>query len=238
MRLYLPTLASAAILLSLSVSPAVAAGTTCKASTAQEVGQCINQLNSGSITTIEVTAKINCTVDNKCQYNITTTKGGAIFGTPGSGAGFFRSGDYTKGAFGAPVFKLTGAANVTISNLLFDDNVNDANQPYCIESAGHPCDYNSQLTNPNPVTTAFWNSPLTFQFIYVENSNSITLRELNMTNCKRDSIHAINSNNLVVQNSVINNSFLRGIGLETINGALIEGNYFYINGGAGITGVF
>lgn len=195
-------------------SPIHAAGTTCMASTTQEVSQCVNQLNAGSITTIEVTAKINCTVDNPCKYNITTTKGGLIFGTPGADAGFYRSGDYLAGAFGAPVFKIANASNLTISDLVFNDDKNSPNCPY----------------NGND----FWTNPKCFDQIKIDNSNGIFLKQLYLTGSKYHPISIDNSNNITITNSRVELGYLRGIRMSKVDTAQIEGNYIVGNGGAGV----
>jgi hypothetical protein len=112
------------ILMGFGTVPVYADVLPCKVSTAQEMDKCTNQLNSGTVSSIEVTKPILCTNTNLCRFTITSTSGGTIFGTPGSGAGFFRNGagSYNSGVYGAPVFQFTNASNITVANLIFEDN--------------------------------------------------------------------------------------------------------------------
>lgn len=210
----------------------VIADGNCKASTVEGLSQCIVQLNSGSVSSIEVTSKIFCNETSQCRFTITTTKGGSIVGTPGSGAGFFRSGNYTKEVFGAPIFRVSGASNITLSNLSFNDDINSANQPYCIVTSSNDCIWPNTATNPT--SRAFWDTPLTFPFITVENANTIIFTQLLLTNGKRDQISIQKSTNISIVNSRIENGYLRGVSLVAVDGGRFEGNYVSNNGGAGL----
>lgn len=97
-------------------SPKADSGNACVASDVSSFRECINKLNSGQTSDIEVTATINCSNPKECDFPpITSTRPASIYGPAGGSAGLKRSSDYSYN-----LLKVIDARNLTISNLTFD----------------------------------------------------------------------------------------------------------------------
>ena len=103
----------------------VPASTPCQVSDASMLKDCTNQVRKGVRDAIEITAPLTCTGPGACLVDLTgVTRPVVVFGTPGAGAGFMRSDSYTY-----PIVDVSRGANITIANLVFDENVAvDCNQ--------------------------------------------------------------------------------------------------------------
>lgn len=97
--------------------PRAAQSSLCQASDTGGVHQCLNRLNSGEVSSVEIKGQITCSGSNTCNFpEIKNTSPAAIYGTPNQQAGFRRTDNYNY-----KLFKVRDAANLTIANLTFDD---------------------------------------------------------------------------------------------------------------------
>ncbi len=121
----------------LAPSPYVpTSGSTCDVSDLITLTNCVAAVRSGAIANVRFTAMVNCSGNDTCLVDLTNVHGPvAFFGAAGANAGFLRIDSYTY-----PILNISGASDLTIANLTFDEGPDD---PACT-----PVEVNGSYTYP------------------------------------------------------------------------------------------
>ena len=191
------------------VSHTFAVDPICQADTVAKMQLCVDQFNQNQIDTIQITNQIICDSSSDCDFNITRKQSGQIYGVPGSNAGF------TRKKFNGNVFRLINAENISIGNIVIDDDKSIAG---CQWIKG------GMIGNCGPQ-------------ISIHDSKNITLKQLVMTNSKVQAVLIIGkSQDITFRLNQVDNTFEQGM-MITSNGPrdiIFEGNAFKNTGGTAI----
>lgn len=177
----------------------------CTANSADSFRLCIGdkgaRLRSGEINVIEIQNMIDCPRvgdGNACSFRIENVNGPILItGKKGVAAGFRRTDWFTGG-----VLLFDGSRNIYISNLIFDDNKAKACRvvvKWNVPQGQDPV-LLDECRDQGLCTRFNCNSPLG-----VFNSSNVTLDNLRVEYFKKHGIELENSENVIVQNSVIRN---------------------------------
>jgi len=169
-------------------SPYVApSGSTCDVSDLTTLTTCVAAVHSGTIANVRFTAMINCSGSGTCLVDLTNVQGPvAFFGQPGITAGFLRTDTYTY-----PILNISGASDLTIANLTFDEGPDD---PACT-----PVEVNGSYTYPCQST------------ISIDHSSNIALMQLSILHSKDQAIAFTATNGITIQDSQIEAAGVDGI---------------------------
>ena len=162
-------------------------GSTCDVSDVSTLDSCVAAVRSGAQTNVRFTAMVNCSGLGTCLVDLTNVHGPAtFFGVPGVTAGFMRTDSYSY-----PILKLSGANELTIANLTFDEGPDDpACTPYRVNgSYAYPC----QST------------------ISIDHSSNIVLEQVSVLHSKNHAIEFSATQGLTIQDSQIQDAGVFGI---------------------------
>ena len=112
-------------------------GSTCDVSDVSTLTSCVAAVRSGTTANVRFTATVPCSGSAACLVDLTNVHGPVtFFGAAGVSGGFLRTDTYTY-----PIFNLSGASDVTIANLTFDEGPDDpACTPYQLNGSEiYPC---------------------------------------------------------------------------------------------------
>jgi parallel beta-helix repeat protein len=130
---------------------------------------------------------VNCTGTNTCLVDLSNVHGPVtLFGAPGVNAGFVRTDTYSY-----PILNLSGASNLTIANLTFDEGPDD---PACT-----PPQVNGGYTYPCRST------------ISIGASSNIVLEQVSILHSKNHAIEFSATQGLTIQDSHIQDAGVFGI---------------------------
>jgi hypothetical protein len=162
-------------------------GSTCDVSDLTTLTNCVAAVRSGAIANVRFTAMVNCSGSGTCLVDLTNVHGPvAFFGAPGITAGFLRTDSYTY-----PILNATGASDLTIANLTFDEGPDD---PACT-----PVEVNGSYTYPCQST------------ISIDHCSNIALMQLSILHSKDHAIAFSATNGITIQDSQIQAAGVFGI---------------------------
>jgi parallel beta-helix repeat protein len=162
-------------------------GSTCDVSDLTTLTNCVAAVHNGTIANVRFTAMVNCSGSGACLVDLTNVKGPvAFFGAPGISAGFLRTDSYTY-----PILNVSGATDLTIANLTFDEGPDD---PACT-----PSEVNGTYTYPCQST------------ISIDHSSNIALMQLSILRSKNHAIQFSSTQGLIIQDSQIQAAGVFGI---------------------------
>jgi parallel beta-helix repeat protein len=124
-------------------------GSTCDVSDVSTLGSCVAAVRSGATTKVRFTAMVNCSGNSTCLVDLTNVHGPiTFFGAAGITAGFLRTDTYSY-----PILNLTGASDLTIANLTFDEGPDDpACTPYQVNGSEiYPCQSTINIANSSSI---------------------------------------------------------------------------------------
>jgi hypothetical protein len=203
-------------------------GSTCDVSDLSTLATCVAALHSGATANVRFTATINCSGNGTCLVDLTNVHGPVtLFGAPGVNAGFLRTDSYTY-----PIVNISGASDITIANLTFDEGPDD---PACT-----PVQVNGSYTYPCQSTLGIDHSSniLLKQMSILHSKDhaiafsatqGITIRDSQIDDAGVDGIwsgfnQSLLSNNVSITNNLIQNVKSNGIYLSFTQNANISGN--------------
>jgi len=162
-------------------------GPTCAVSDLSTLASCVAAVRSGVTANVRFTAMINCSGDGTCLVDLTNVHGPvAFFGELGVNAGFLRTNSYTY-----PIVNISGASDITIANLTFDEGPDD---PACT-----PVQVNGSYNYPCQST------------IEIDHSSSILLEQVNILHAKDHAIAFSATQGITIQDSQIDDAGVFGI---------------------------
>jgi parallel beta-helix repeat protein len=179
-------------------------GSTCDVSDLTTLTNCVAAVRSGAIANVRFTAMLNCSGNDTCLVDLTNVHGPvAFFGAPGANAGFLRTDSYTY-----PILNISGASDLTIANLTFDEGPDD---PACT-----PYQVNGSYTFPCQST------------IGIDHSANIMLRQLSVLHSKDHAIAFSATQGLTIQDSQLQDAGADGI-WSGFNESLLSSNVSIAN---------
>jgi parallel beta-helix repeat protein len=162
-------------------------GSTCDVSDLTTLTTCVAAVHSGAIANVRFTAMVNCSGSGTCLVDLTNVHGPVtFFGAPGITAGFLRTDSYTY-----PILNVSGASDLTIANLTFDEGPDD---PACT-----PVEVNGSYIYPCQST------------ISIDQSSNIALMQLSILHSKDHAIAFSATNGITIQHSQIQAAGVFGI---------------------------
>lgn len=162
-------------------------GSTCDVSDLSTLTNCVAAVRSGAIANVRFMAMVNCSGSGTCLIDLANVQGPvAFFGAPGITAGFLRTDSYTY-----PILNVSGASDLTIANLTFDEGPDD---PACT-----PVEVNGSYTYPCQST------------ISIDHSSNIALMQLSILHSKDHAIAFSATNGITIQDSQIQAAGVFGI---------------------------
>jgi len=162
-------------------------GPTCDVSDLTTLANCVAAAQSGATAKVRFTSMIDCSGNGTCLVDLTNVHGPVtFFGEPGANAGFLRTDTYTY-----PIVNISGASNVTIANLTFDEGPDD---PAC-----KPFEVNGSYTYPCQST------------IEINQSSNIVLEQVNILHSKDHAIAFSATQGITIQDSQIDDAGVFGI---------------------------
>ena len=203
-------------------------GSTCDVSDLSTLATCVAALHSGATANVRFTATINCSGNGTCLVDLTNVHGPVtVFGAPGVNAGFLRTDSYTY-----PIVNISGASDITIANLTFDEGPDD---PACT-----PVQVNGSYTYPCQSTLGIdHSSNILLKQISILHSKDhaiafsatqgMTIRDSQIDDAGVDGIwsgfnQSLQSNNVSITNNLIQNVKSNGIYLSFTQNTNISGN--------------
>jgi parallel beta-helix repeat protein len=162
-------------------------GSICDVSDLSTLATCVAAVHSGATANVRFTAMINCSGKGTCLVDLTNVHGPVtLFGAPGVNAGFLRTDSYTY-----PLVNISGASDVTIANLTFDEGPDD---PACT-----PVQVNGSYTYPCQST------------IEIDHSSDILLKQLSVLHSKDHAIAFSATKGITIRDSQIDDAGVFGI---------------------------
>ncbi len=203
-------------------------GSTCDVSDLSTLATCVAALHSGATANVRFTATINCSGNGTCLVDLTNVHGPVtVFGAPGVNVGFLRTDSYTY-----PIVNISGASDITIANLTFDEGPDD---PACT-----PVQVNGSYTYPCQSTLGIdHSSNILLKQISILHSKDhaiafsatqgMTIRDSQIDDAGVDGIwsgfnQSLQSNNVSITNNLIQNVKSNGIYLSFTQNTNISGN--------------
>jgi len=164
-------------------------GSTCDVSDVNTLNACVAAVRAGTTTKVRFTAMVNCSGNQTCLVDLSNVHGPvAFFGAPGITAGFLRTDSYTY-----PILSVSGASDLTIANLTFDEGPDD---PACT-----PVQVNGSYTYPCRSTIEIGN----------QHSSNIALMQLSILHSKDHAIAFSATSGITIQDSQIHAAGVFGI---------------------------
>jgi hypothetical protein len=162
-------------------------GSTCDVSDLSTLATCVAAVHSGATANVRFTATINCSGNGTCLVDLTNVHGPVtLFGAPGVNAGFLRTDSYTY-----PIVNISGASDITIANLTFDEGPDD---PACT-----PVQVNGSYTFPCQST------------LEIDHSSNILLKQMSMLHSKDHAIAFSATQGITIRDSQIDDAGVFGI---------------------------
>jgi parallel beta-helix repeat protein len=162
-------------------------GSTCDVSDVSTLDSCVAAVLSGATANVRFTAMVNCSGNNTCLVDLTNVHGPVtFFGAAGASAGFLRTDSYTY-----PIVNVSGASDITIANLTFDEGPDD---PACT-----PVQVNGSYTYPCQSTFS------------IDHSSNIVLQQVSVLHSKDQAIAVSATQGLTIQDSLIEDAGVDGI---------------------------
>ena len=162
-------------------------GSTCDVSDLTTLANCVAAVRNGGIANVRFMAMISCSGSGTCLVDLTNVHGPVtFFGAPGITAGFQRTDSYTY-----PILNMSGASDLTIANLTFDEGPDD---PACT-----PVEVNGSYTYPCQST------------ISIDHSSNLALMQLSILHSKDHGIAFSATNGITIQDSQIEAAGVFGI---------------------------
>ena len=162
-------------------------GSTCDVSDLNTLASCVAAARSGATANVRFTAMISCSGSGTCLVDLTNVHGPVtFFGAPGVTAGFLRTDTYTY-----PIVNMSGASDLTIANLTFDEGPAD---PACT-----PYQVSGSYTYPCQST------------IEIDHSSNIVLKQVSMLHSKDHAIAFSATQGITIQDSQIQDAGVFGI---------------------------
>ncbi len=162
-------------------------GSRCDVSDLSTLATCVAAVHSGATANVRFTATINCSGNGTCLVDLTNVHGPVtLFGAPGVNAGFLRTDSYTY-----PIVNISGASDITIANLTFDEGPDD---PACT-----PVQVNGSYTFPCQST------------LEIDHSSNILLKQMSMLHSKDHAIAFSATQGITIRDSQIDDAGVFGI---------------------------
>jgi len=162
-------------------------GSTCDVSDVSTLANCIAAVHRGATANVRLTSMINCSGNGACLIDLTNVHGPVtFFGASGITAGFLRTDSYSYS-----ILKLSGATNLTIANLTFDEGPDD---PACT-----PYQVNGSYIFPCQST------------INIDHSSDIVLEQVSVLHSKNHGIQFSATQGLTIKDSQIQDVGVFGI---------------------------
>jgi parallel beta-helix repeat protein len=162
-------------------------GSTCDVSDVSTLGSCVAAVRSGATTNVRFTAMVNCSGNGTCLVDLTNVHGPiTFFGAAGITAGFLRTDSYSY-----PMLNLSGASDLTLANLTFDEGPDD---PACT-----PYQVNGSYTYPCQST------------ISIDHASNITLEQVSILHSKDHAIAFSATQGIAIEDSLIQDAGVFGI---------------------------
>jgi hypothetical protein len=179
-------------------------GSTCDVSDLSTLATCVAALHSGATANVRFTATINCSGNGTCLVDLTNVHGPVtLFGAPGVNAGFLRTDSYTY-----PIVNISGASDITIANLTFDEGPDD---PDCT-----PVQVNGSYTYPCQST------------LEIDHSSNILLKQISILHSKDHAIAFSATQGITIRDSQIDDAGVFGI-WSGFNQSLLSNNVSITN---------
>ena len=179
-------------------------GSTCDVSDLSTLATCVAALHSGATANVRFTATINCSGNGTCLVDLTNVHGPVtLFGAPGVNAGFLRTDSYTY-----PIVNISGASDITIANLTFDEGPDD---PACT-----PVQVNGSYTYPCRST------------LEIDHSSNILLKQMSILHSKDHAIAFSATQGITIRDSQIDDAGVFGI-WSGFNQSLLSNNVSITN---------
>ena len=179
-------------------------GSTCDVSDLSTLATCVAALHSGATANVRFTATINCSGNGTCLVDLTNVHGPVtLFGAPGVNAGFLRTDSYTY-----PIVNISGASDITIANLTFDEGPDD---PACT-----PVQVNGSYTYPCQST------------LEIDHSSNILLKQMSILHSKDHAIAFSATQGITIRDSQIDDAGVFGI-WSGFNQSLLSNNVSITN---------
>lgn len=179
-------------------------GSTCDVSDLSTLATCVAALHSGATANMRFTATINCSGNGTCLVDLTNVHGPVtLFGAPGVNAGFLRTDSYTY-----PIVNISGASDITIANLTFDEGPDD---PACT-----PVQVNGSYTYPCQST------------LEIDHSSNILLKQMSILHSKDHAIAFSATQGITIRDSQIDDAGVFGI-WSGFNQSLLSNNVSIAN---------
>lgn len=203
-------------------------GPTCDVSDVSTLGTCVAALRNGATTNVRFTATVPCSGNATCLVDLTNVHGPVtFFGAPGVSGGFLRTDTYTY-----PIFSLSGASDITIASLTFDEGPDDpACTPYQMNGFEiYPCRSTIEITQ---------SSNIVFEQVSILHSKDhaiafsatqgITIQDSQIQDAGvfgiwTDRNPSISSSNISITNNLIQDVKSNGIFLSYAQNTTIKGN--------------
>lgn len=162
-------------------------GSTCDVSDVSTLTSCVAAVRSGTTANVRFTAMVPCSGNAACLVDLTNVRGPVtFFGAAGVSVGFLRTDTYTY-----PIFNLSGASDVTIANLTFDEGPDD---PVCT-----PYQMNGSEIYPCQST------------IDINQSSNILLEQVSILHSKDHAIAFSATKGITIRDSQIDDAGVFGI---------------------------
>ena len=179
-------------------------GSTCDVSDLSTLAICVAALHSGATANVRFTATINCSGNGTCLVDLTNVHGPVtLFGAPGVNAGFLRTDSYTY-----PIVNISGASDITIANLTFDEGPDD---PACT-----PVQVNGSYTYPCQST------------LEIDHSSNILLKQMSILHSKDHAIAFSATQGITIRDSQVDDAGVFGI-WSGFNQSLLSNNVSITN---------
>jgi len=179
-------------------------GSTCDVSDLSTLATCVAALHSGATANVRFTATINCSGNGTCLVDLTNVHGPVtLFGAPGVNAGFLRTDSYTY-----PIVNISGASDITIANLTFDEGPDDL--------ACTPVQVNGSYTYPCQST------------LEIDHSSNILLKQMSILHSKDHAIAFFATQGITIRDSQIDDAGVFGI-WSGFNQSLLSNNVSITN---------
>jgi hypothetical protein len=179
-------------------------GSTCDVSDLSTLATCVAALHSGATANVRFTATINCSGNGTCLVDLTNVHGPVtLFGAPGVNAGFLRTDSYSY-----PIVNISGASDITIANLTFDEGPDD---PACT-----PVQVNGSYTYPCQST------------LEIDHSSNILLKQMSILHSKDHAIAFSATQGITIRDSQIDDAGVFGI-WSGFNQSLLSNNVSITN---------
>jgi parallel beta-helix repeat protein len=203
-------------------------GPTCDVSDVGSLGICVAAVRSGATTNVRFAAMVNCSGNGTCLVDLANVHGPVtFFGAPGVNAGFLRTDTYSY-----PILRLSGASDLTIANLTFDEGPDDpACTPYQVNgSYTYPCQSTIIITNSSNIVLAqvrvlhSKNHAIQFSATLGLTIQDSQVQDAGVFGIWSGSDQSLTSNNVSITNNLIQDVKSNGIFLSFTQNTTIRGN--------------